>query len=92
MIQLGHTTLTKEEIVKTVTLPDCADNEEDDGITDTPPVPSHSKAFATLSINLCWLEAQDHCDPASFQLVRRLQLQQNVAIKQSTKLTQRRVQ
>ena len=36
----GHTTLTEEEIVETVTLPDCEDNEEEnDGIADTPPFP-----------------------------------------------------
>ena len=48
----GHTTLTEEEIVETVTLPDCEDDEEDDDdIADEPPVPSHSEAFTALSNN-----------------------------------------
>ena len=34
-----------KEIVETVTLPDCKDDvEDDDGIADAPPVPSHSEA------------------------------------------------
>ena len=38
-----------KEIVETVTLPHCKDDVEDDnGIADVPPVPSHSKAYAGL--------------------------------------------
>ena len=86
----GHTTLTEEEILETVTLPDCDDDEEDDDdIADEPPVPSHSEAFTALSTTVRWLEAQDDCDPVSIRLVRRLQ--QNAAIKRSTKLTRRRI-
>ena len=47
-IEPGHTTLMEEEIVETMTLPDCEDNEKDDDFADEPPVPSHSKAFTAL--------------------------------------------
>ena len=76
----SQTTGEGKEIVETVTLPDCKENEEyDDGITDVPPVPSHSEAFTPLSTSLRWLEAQDDCDLVSLQIV--LRLQQNAAIK-----------
>ena len=43
--------LTKgKEIEETVTLPDCTDDVEDDnGVTDAPPVPSHSKAYGLIN-------------------------------------------
>ena len=86
----GHTTLTEEEILETVTLPDCEDDEEDDDdIAEEPPSLPTVEAFTALSTTVQWLEAQDDCDPVSLQLVRRLQ--QNAAIKRSTKLTQRRI-
>ena len=63
-----------EEIVETVILPDCEDDEnDDDGIADAPPVPSHSEAFTALSTNLRWLEARDDCDSVPSRLARRLQ-------------------
>ena len=75
-----------EERVETVTLLDCEDHkQDDDGITGTLPIPSHSKAFTALSTSLQWLEAQDDCNPVSLQLVCRLQ--QIAAIERFTKLT-----
>ena len=41
-----------KEVIGTVTLPDCEDDEEDEGIADVPLVPSHSEAFKTLSTSL----------------------------------------
>ena len=64
----GHTTLTEEEILETVTLPDCEDDEEDDDDIADESVPSHSEAFTALSTTVRWLEAQDDCDPVSLQL------------------------
>ena len=73
--------------LENVTLPDCEDNEEDDGIADVPPVPSDSEGFTALSKSLRWLEAQDDCHPTFLQIVHRQQ--QNVAIRRSTKPMQR---
>ena len=37
-------------MVETVTLPDCKDDvENDDGIVDVPPVPSHSEAYGLIN-------------------------------------------
>ena len=58
----GHTALTEEEIIETVTRLEHEDNEE---ITDEPAVPSHSQAFVSLSTSLWWLEAQPAYDPAA---------------------------
>ena len=67
-----------------MSLPDRKDNvEDDDGITDVPPVPSHSKAYGLIN-RLTMVGGI--CDPVSLQLVRTLQ--QNTAMKRSTKLTQ----
>ena len=53
--ELGHTILIEEDMLETVTLPDCVDDEEDDDVVaDEPPVPSHSKAFAALSTTVQW--------------------------------------
>ena len=39
-----------KEIVETVTLRHCKDNvEDDDGITDVPPMPSHSEAYSLIN-------------------------------------------
>ena len=39
-----------KEIVEAVTLPDCKDDvENDDGITDVPPVPSHNEAYGLIN-------------------------------------------
>ena len=39
-----------KEMVETVTLPDCKDDvEDDDGLADVPPVPSHSEAYGLIS-------------------------------------------
>ena len=46
----GQTTLTEEEIIETVTLLDYVDDEDD--IAAEPPVPSHSKAFTSLSTSI----------------------------------------
>ena len=48
----------EKEVVGNVTLPSCEDDEEDDNsISDTPYIPSHSEAFNALSTRLCWLVA-----------------------------------
>ena len=40
----------EKELVEIVTLPDCKNNvKDDDGITDVPPVPSHSKAYGRIN-------------------------------------------
>ena len=53
-------------------------------------LPCHPSArHMALSTSLRWLEAQDDCDPVRLQLVHSVQ--QNAAMKRSTKLTQRRV-
>ena len=52
-----------KEILWTVSLPHCEDDEEVVGIADVPPIPSHSEAFKALSTTLRWLEAQDECNP-----------------------------
>ena len=39
-----------KEKVETMTLPDCKDDVEDNnGITDMPPVPSHSEAYRLIN-------------------------------------------
>ena len=49
----GHTTLTEDQILETVTIPDGEDDEEDDdNIADEPPIPSHSKAYTSLSTSI----------------------------------------
>ena len=39
-----------KEVIETVTLPDGKDNVEDnDGIADVPPVPSHSEGYSLIN-------------------------------------------
>ena len=39
-----------KEIVEAVTLPDCKDDmENDNGIADAPPVPSHTEAYGLIN-------------------------------------------
>ena len=86
----GHTALTEEEIIETVTTLEHEDNEDDNAdIADEPAVPSHSQAFTSLSTSLRWLEAHPDCDPVALQLLHRLQ--QNAASKRAKRLTQRRI-
>ena len=82
----GHTALTEEEIIETVTRLEHEDNED---IINEIAVPSHSQAFTSLSTSLWWLEAQPDCDSAALQIL--CPLQQNAASKRASRLMQRRI-
>ena len=78
-----------KEIVEAVTLPDCKDDVETTMVSLTRLACLPTMRHTALSTSLRWLEAQDDCDSVRLELVDRLQ--QNAAMKQSTKLMQRRV-
>ena len=76
-----------------MTLPDCKnDVENDDGIADTPPVPSHDEVYGLINkltvVGGTELLRSHLSTSTCVCVVHRLQ--QKVAMERSTKLTQRR--